>query len=57
MKKDEYNAIFNLLRQRMIIIPPECAIVRLRDIDEILYYFVEPRKLEGETDEGYSTNI
>ena len=57
MKKDEYDAIFNMLRQRMVIIPPECAIVRLRDVDEILYYFVEPRKIEGETNEGHSTNI
>lgn len=48
MTRDEYNAIYDLLRQKIIVVPQDCLLLRFRDVSEILDYFVEPRKLENE---------
>ena len=48
MTKDEYNAIFDMLRKHLIVIPPECVIIRLRDVVNAMDCYVEPRKLKEE---------
>ena len=48
MIKDEYNAIFNMMRQKLIVIPPECVIIRLKDVMDAMDCFLEPRKIKGE---------
>lgn len=48
MTKDEYNAIFDMLRKHIIVIPPECVIIRLRDVVNAMDCYVEPRKIKEE---------
>ena len=52
MTKDEYNAIFDMMRQKIIVIPPECVIIRLRDVVNAMDCYVEPRKLKEEETNG-----
>ena len=48
MNRDEYNAMFDMMRQKIIVIPPECVIIRLRDVVDAMDCYVEPRKLKRE---------
>lgn len=48
MKIDEYNAIFDMMRTKIIVIPPECVIIRLRDVVNAMDCYVEPRKIKEE---------
>ena len=50
--KQEYDAIFDMLRKKVIVIPPECLIIRFRDVVGAMDCYVEPRKIKEETDEN-----
>lgn len=41
MKKEEHDLIYDHLRQRIIVIPNECMILRFRDVSHILETFLE----------------
>ncbi len=66
LTRQEYDDVFLNLRDKVIVIPPECIIIRLKDVLNIIEFFTEedderqkdnsvlPVKREGQEGTGES---
>lgn len=55
LTRHEYNDIFLNLRDKVVVIPPECIIIRLKDVLNIIEFFTEKEKDESTT--GKNKNL
>jgi hypothetical protein len=55
LTRAEYENVFLNLRDKMIIIPPECIIVRLKDVLRIIESFTERDENAGQKNTSVST--
>ncbi len=46
LTRQEYDDVFLNLRDKVIVIPPECVIIRLKDVLNIIEFFTEEKDEE-----------
>lgn len=49
LTRHEYNDIFLNLRDKVVVIPPECVILRLKDVLNVIEFFTEEEDVGEET--------